>query len=63
MRLFCIDMKTMESAPSPGLPFEPAATSARRGIIVMVLSVMAFTVNTLLLRYIGEGERRISPDM
>ena len=56
-------MKTTESAPSPVLPFQPAAASARRGIIVMVLSVMAFTVNTLLLRYIGEGEHRISPDM
>ncbi len=49
--------------PTPAPIYEPAATSARRGVIVMVLSVMAFTVNTLLLRYIGQGEHRISPDM
>jgi drug/metabolite transporter (DMT)-like permease len=56
-------MKTPESTPSPILPFQPAATSARRGIIVMVLSVMAFTVNTLLLKYIGQGGHHITPDM
>lgn len=49
--------------PSNTQNFEPASTSARRGIVVMVLSVMAFTVNTLLLKYIGQGERPISPDM
>jgi len=43
--------------------FQPAATSARRGVIVMVLSVMAFTVNTLLLKLIGAGEHALSPDM
>jgi len=56
-------MKTPELDPTPAPSFQPGATSARRGVIVMVLSVMAFTVNTLLLRYIGEGEDRISPDM
>jgi len=56
-------MKTPESTPSPAPTFQPAAASARRGIIVMVLSVMAFTVNTLLLKYIGQGEHRLSPDM
>ncbi len=56
-------MKTTESVRSTALPFQPAVTSARRGIIVMVLSVMAFTVNTLLLRYIGQGAHPISPDM
>lgn len=49
--------------PIPAPPYEPAATSGRRGVIVMVLSVMAFTINTLLLKYIGEGESGISPDM
>jgi len=56
-------MKTPESTPSPAPTFQPAAASARHGIVVMVLSVMAFTVNTLLLKYIGQGEHRISPDM
>lgn len=29
----------------------------------MVLSVLAFTTNTLLLKYIGQGEHPLSPDM
>jgi len=52
-------MKTPDIPPT----FEPAVTSARRGVTVMVLSVLAFTVNTLLLKYIGQGQHRVSPDM
>ncbi len=39
------------SSPSPVAP--PAASSNRRGIVVMLLSVAGFTVNTLLLKYLG----------
>ncbi|NLT69875.1 MAG: DMT family transporter [Verrucomicrobiaceae bacterium] len=56
-------MPSPDISPRPVLPLPPAATSVRRGIVVMVLSVLAFTVNSLLLKYLGEGEHRLSPDM
>lgn len=40
----------------------PHAT-ARRGVIVMLISVGAFTVNTLLLRYLSGEGRGMSPDL
>ena len=35
--------------------------TSRHGVIIMVLSVLAFTVNTLLLRYLGEGLEKVEP--
>ncbi len=51
-------MKTL----SPTLSRIPDATS-RRGVIVMLLSVVGFTVNALLLRYLSGAERGISPEV
>lgn len=53
-------MKT-PSAPSPFTTL-PSAT-ARRGVIVMILSVAAFTANTLLLRYLSGAERGLPPEV
>lgn len=47
----------------PSSPESLPAATARRGIIVMLLSVTAFTVNTLLLRYLSGSAREISPDV
>ena len=49
-------------APRDASHSVPAAT-VRRGIIVMILSVAGFTVNTILLRYLSGAERGISPDV
>jgi drug/metabolite transporter (DMT)-like permease len=49
-----------KQAPSPGSL--PAAT-ARRGVLVMLLSVSAFTLNTLLLRFLSGAERGIPPEV
>jgi drug/metabolite transporter (DMT)-like permease len=46
----------------PDLTTLPAAT-IRRGIIVMSVSVSAFTVNTLLLRYLSGASRGIPPEV
>lgn len=35
----------------------------RRGLIVMVISVIGFTANTLLLRFLGSGDHDIGPDV
>jgi drug/metabolite transporter (DMT)-like permease len=43
-------------APTPGI-------QTRRGMMVMLVSVLAFTINTLLLKYIGSGDHRIGPDV
>ncbi|MDF1858656.1 MAG: DMT family transporter [Verrucomicrobiales bacterium] len=47
---------------TPDLTTLPAAT-IRRGIIVMSISVSAFTVNTLLLRYLSGASRGIPPEV
>lgn len=40
------------------------STSLRkRGLIVMVISVMGFTANTLLLKFLGSGDHAIGPDV
>ena len=44
------------TAPTPGI-------QTRRGMMVMVVSVLAFTINTLLLKHIGSGDHRIGPDV
>ncbi|MEO0323791.1 MAG: DMT family transporter, partial [Myxococcota bacterium] len=43
--------------------FPQSDPTVRRGIIVMLVSVSAFTANTLLLRYLSGGERGISPEV
>lgn len=48
--------ETLTTVPTPGI-------QTRRGMIVMVVSVLAFTTNTLLLKYIGSGDHRIGPDV
>jgi drug/metabolite transporter (DMT)-like permease len=50
-------MNTQNASPTP----VSEAGSSRHGIIIMVLSVAAFTVNTLLLRYLGQGEEKVEP--
>jgi S-adenosylmethionine uptake transporter len=59
-------MKTPIPLPASALdpPILARATS-RRGLAVMVLSVLAFSVNTLLLRYIGRevGSGTIGPEV
>lgn len=40
----------------------PEATG-RRGVAVMLLSVLGFTVNTLLIRYLSGSERGIGPEV
>ena len=47
------------SCPPQRLP----APTIRRGVLVMLLSVAAFTVNSLLLRYIGPGQRGVRPEV
>ncbi len=47
-------MKTPDPIPAP-LPLPMEATPLRRGIFVMLLSVLAFTVNTLLLKHLGRA--------
>jgi drug/metabolite transporter (DMT)-like permease len=59
-------MKTPSPVPTPLVdPPVPVRATSRRGIAVMVLSVLAFSVNTLLLRYIGreDGAGTIGPDV
>lgn len=48
---------------NPHLPKSAPTATARRGVVVMVLSVAGFTVNTMLLRYLSGGERAISPEL
>ncbi len=59
-------MKTPSPVPTTTVdpPVRAQATS-RRGLAVMVLSVLAFSVNTLLLRYIGReaGSGTIGPEV
>ena len=56
-------MKTPTETATPiDLP-APAKAPARRGLIVMVLSVLAFSVNTLLLRHVGREGGTIGPDV
>ncbi len=43
-------------------PSQAEKSLARRGLVVMILSVLAFTANTLLLRHLG-GEGGVSPDV
>lgn len=50
-------MNPQNSIPTPVI--EPG--TFRHGVIIMVLSVLAFTVNTLLLRYLGEGPGKVEP--
>lgn len=52
-------MKTPDTIP----PDLRATDSARRGIVVMLLSVVGFTVNTLLLKHIGQTGRGIAPEV
>lgn len=42
-------------------PPSPDPTLARRGLAVMLVSVAAFTVNTLLLKYLGSTEQVSTP--
>lgn len=35
----------------------------RRGLVVMLVSVLAFTVNTLVLKFVGTGDGAIGPDV
>ena len=54
-------MKPLDDPPSPPLTARhssPAET--RRGLVVMTISLLAFTANTLLLKYIGSN-RHIDP--
>ena len=51
-------MKTPSNLPDT----VPHATT-RRGILVMLVSVLAFTVNTLLVRYLSGEGRGIGPDV
>ncbi|MAS95390.1 MAG: hypothetical protein CMO55_19495 [Verrucomicrobiales bacterium] len=51
-------MKTLENSASS----IPEATS-RRGVVVMLLSVLGFTANTLLIRYLSGAERGIGPEV
>lgn len=41
----------------------PMSASTRRGVIVMILSVVAFTLNSLLLKYLGTSDRPISSSL
>lgn len=56
-------MKTPSEAATPIDPPASAKASMRRGLIVMVLSVLAFSVNTLLLRHVGREGGTIGPDV
>ncbi len=49
-----------ESTPAP-----PPSTSesTRHGIVVMLLSVLGFTLNSLLLKYLGSSDRPISASL
>lgn len=49
--------------PTRTLPDTLPAATIRRGIGVMLLSVAAFTTNTLLLRYLSGEERGIAPQV
>ncbi len=49
--------------PDTTTPDLRATDSTRRGIVVMLLSVGGFTVNTLLLKYIGQTGRGITPEV
>lgn len=48
--------------PPDSFDTTPLATN-RRGIVVMVLSVLGFTINTILLRYLSGEERGIPPEV
>ncbi|MEM1294674.1 MAG: DMT family transporter [Verrucomicrobiota bacterium] len=54
-------MKTPTNTSLPRPLAMPAPT--RRGIIVMILSVLAFTLNSLLLKYLGTSDRPISASL
>ncbi len=54
-------MNTPPSAATD-LPVPDAPARTRRGIAVMILSVLAFTVNTLLLRHLGR-DGTVPPDV
>ena len=45
------------------LPDTIPNASTRRGVIVMLVSVLAFTINTLLLRYLSGESRGIGPEV
>ena len=57
LEVFCTPMNPQNSNSTPVI--EPG--TSRHGVIIMVLSVLAFTVNTLLLRYLGEGLEKVEP--
>lgn len=55
-------MKTPSETTLTHLP-DTGFTRPRRGIVVMVFSVLAFSVNTLILKHLGRSGSGVSPDV
>lgn len=57
------DLRCLVAVMEIKYPQKVPSASARRGTIIMVWSVLAFTVNTLLLRFLSGESHGITPDV